>query len=145
MWRVTETARVGQFILVETDGGWNFDLFSTLTRTEVTDRLREYMRGWVLADLQMERGLGGVGSVLRVYGRVVGEPMLTTQAVGQVTAALNSFWTVGGASASGYVSDTLTVKETPGDVWGQRLDTALIVLGVLAVAWIIFNIRKGIE
>lgn len=145
MWRVTETARVGQYILVETDGGWNFDLFSTLTRTEVTDRLREFMRGWVLADLQMERGVGGVGAVMRVYGRVTNEPILTSQAVGQVTAALNSFWTVGGASATGYVSDTLTVKATPGDEWSKRLDTALVVLGVLAVAWIVFNIRKGIE
>lgn len=145
MWKVIQTARVGQFILVECDGGWNVDFFDSLSRTDIIRRLNEFMRGWEMVDFQFERGYAGVGAVLRVYGVVRGAPLQTVDASQQVVDAINSFWTVGGATATAYVSDVLAVKSTPTDVWGDRLDMALIAVLVLGAAWLIFNVRKGFE
>lgn len=145
MWKQKENAAPGQYLMVETDGGWNIDVFSSLSESDVRQRVAEYARGWTVGQIQLERGVAGVGAVLRVYGRAVDE-VSTVAAADEVAQALNSYWTVGGATArAALVSDSLIVKETPADIWGQRIDTALIVIGVLAVAWIVTQIRKGMD
>lgn len=144
-WMLSDQAAPGRFLMATVIDGFSVD-FVPITDEEMLERVRAYAQGWTVTHLYRKRGLFGVGDVLRIFGQVGSQTLPTEVVRSQASAALNSFFTIGGADVSVAVSDSLSapVPDDAGE-FNSTLQLIAIAAIVLGVVWGLKQLREIAE
>jgi hypothetical protein len=128
-WRYQSIANTGQYVYAVTVSGFNLDFFGRVSNAEMMDRLRQYVTGVELIQVQIKREL--FSGEVRVFGRaVVAKPLDGFAA--EVEAAINSFWTIGGVRVSVFANDNLS-DPPPSDYSGLTESLKWATIGIVAI------------
>ncbi len=144
-WDLAAIVPAGKYVLGLVSTGLRFDL-GTLSTDDVRLRIATLAVGWSVDHVEWDGGVLGFVQNLRVYGRV-DSPIASLTVAQQIADAINSFWSVAGATVSVLSGDSLA---TPPPSNGndelqttiQLVATAIIVIGIV---WGISQIRSVIN
>lgn len=146
-WNTQDAAAAGNWIRCDVSGGWNLDLFSTTTETEIAERVQSGADGWTVQNVVWNRGLFGVGEKFRIFGRATSD-VATSAIQAQTEAALDSFWFIGGASVDVTVSNDASMPDdtpTPADSIRDALKWGAIAVIVIAGLWLAIQIKREVD
>lgn len=144
-WMLQDQVPAGKFVMATVIDGFAVDFVST-SDAEYIERIKAYANGWSPTHIYRKRGLFGIGDVFRVFGQA-GPATIPAEVIrGQVSAALNSFLTIGGVDVSIAVSDSLSapVPDDSGE-FNTTLQLIAIAAIVVGVVWGLKQLREIAE
>lgn len=141
-WMLQDQVPPGKFVMATVIDGFAVDIFP-VSDAEIIERIRSYAQGWAPSVIYRKRGLFGVGDVFRVFGQAGPQAIPSEIVRGQVSAALNSFLTIGGVDVSVSVSDSLStpVPDDSGE-FNTTLQLIAIAAIVIGVVWGLKQLRE---
>lgn len=140
-WSFQPTIAPGSYIRGNVVSGLAIE-FPAVTVAEYSARLREYAQGWELIGVDYKRTLFGIDSHFLIYGRAT-MPLSADDISSQMSAALNSFWSVMGVSVVVEASNTLDRAAPASSPWSNTLRIIAFAAIAVAVAVVYREYRKG--
>lgn len=140
-WMQSTVANPGQYLYAVTVAGANLDLFGVISNIEVAERLRQYVTGVSIIQVQFTRGL--FTGEIRIFARAE-RPVSVDGFALEVEQGLNSFWTLAGVRVNAYVSDNLeaAVPAQPADSVSESVKWIAVAVIAAAVAIGLVQLRK---
>lgn len=140
-WVSASVAQPGQYLLAVTVSGLNLDVFGAISNLELIERIRSYVTGASVIQVQVARNL--FSGDVRIFARA-DRPVALDGFALEVESALNSFWTLAGVKVNAYVSDSLeaNLPAQPGDQISETVKWVAAAVIIAAIVIGIVQIRK---
>jgi len=140
-WEKQDVITSGRFILVSKFDSIFVFVPGSATEQDVLERVVSRAIGWTPTHVLWDRGILGIGSTLRIYGRAsVSIPSAVVES--QTAAALNSFWGMTDVTLQVFSSNTLQAPAPAGSEWGSTIQLVAVAVIALAIVYGIKQIRE---
>lgn len=145
-WQTLATANPGQYLLGSVTSGVNLNVVFGVTANDIMRVVQERAVGWTPIQVLWEPGTFGFGESLAIQGRAT-DYASTSVVAAQIADAINSFWSMAGASCSVQVSDTSTLppRPTTADDWAVTLKWGAIAVLAVAIVYGINQLRRTFQ